>query len=533
MHNEITIVGSGAAGVAAALGFVDRGFVPTIVDVGVDAPHDSQARGNFYEQLQERDLFDVMIGAEFERVRTKSRRAYPLPAKLAAPRLRFVTQHAEQYRPLSQRDFAPVRSFARGGLANAWGGGLYRAADRDMAGYPIRACDLQKHYDRLTAEIGISGADDDLAAFFGAVNGLQPPLRMSKKAESLLAAYQRRRSRLNAAGVFLGRPRLAVLSERLRDRAACDYTNLEFWEPNLPFIYTPRWTLNRLVDQDLVSYRKGLLVESWSRENGKIIIHARDVAGGSLCSFSSDILVLAAGAIESARLALASQRDCRTKLTLLDNSAVQFPLILPWYLGSALETHCFGLTQLNLVYQADAYAPPRQASILEITSPAKAEFFASLPLASADNLRLIRHLVPAMLVMQLFFPAARERAASLSLADEGTLRIEGAPPLVDRETCKRLAKIMWQMGALTHNSLLVVPTPGQQGIHYAGTLPMSEKAGGKYSCDKFCQLQDEPGVYVVDGSVFPRLPAKNSSFMMMANAMRVAEHVAGKVRSPA
>jgi choline dehydrogenase-like flavoprotein len=541
MVEEVLIVGSGAAGVAAALGLVDHGIRPTIIDVGGAPPPGGGLAGNFYELQKQRDMFDVMVGEDFERVRCRSRFAFPLPAKLTAPRLAFVTRHAAEYQPLQQRNFMPVRSFATGGLANAWGAGLYRGNDLDLAGFAIKAADLTKHFDRLSAEIGISGTSDDLDPFFGPADGLQLPLRLSKKAESLLAAYRRRRAGLNGQGIYVGRPRLGVLSRSLGDRAPCDYSNLEFWEPNLPFIYTPRWTLNRLVVENRLAYRQGLLVESWSREEGRIIAHCRDVASGAETSFSTRILVLAAGAIGSARLALASNRDYRTTLALLDNAALQFPLIMPRFIGTALETDCFGLTQLNLVYQASPAESPLQASILEITSPAKSEFFASLPLAASDNLRMIRYLVPSMMVMQLFFPAGGDDAARLSLLPDGTLRIDAGsreqgagsreqaigPPA----SCRRLIKALRGLGAWTHSALLVKPTPGQNAIHYAGTLPMSDDHANEYHCDRFCQLHGQPNVYVVDGSVFPRVPAKNLSFTMMANAMRVAEHLAQRLKT--
>ena len=217
----------------------------------------------------------------------------------------------------------------------------------------------------------------------------------------------------------------------------------------------------------------------------------------------------------------------------MDNPAVQFPLILPRFIGAALETDCFGLTQLNLVYRIAAFDAPLQASILEITSPAKSEFFGSLPFSARDNLCMIRRLVPGMLVMQLFFPAGAGEAARLSLMPDGTLRIDAEPPAIDRGVCRELIKAMRSLGAWTHSALLVRPTPGQNAIHYAGTLPMSDGRASEYGCDRFCQLHGQPNVHVVDGSVFSRLPAKNSSFMMMANAMRVAEHLAERLKTGA
>jgi choline dehydrogenase-like flavoprotein len=530
MSNEVTIVGSGAAGVAAALRLADLGIRSVIVDVGIEPKRETPITENLYGLRDKADLFDVMIGRNFERIRSLSHRAPRLPAKLTAPRIGFVTQDADRLSPLRETNFAAVRSFATGGLANAWGGSLYRTTEQDLPGFPVPQRDLSAHYDRLTKEIGISGQDDDLTRFFGSAAGLQHPLRLSRKAQRLLARYERCRSRINRAGFFLGRPRLGILSEPFSGRCACDYTNLEFWQPDLPYIYNPKMTLRRLIDEGMVSYRRRLLVESWSRTSGAITVHALDLANRSPISFSTRFLVLAAGAIGSGKLALASNRDYRTRLGLLDNPAVQFPLILPRFIGQPLETDSFGLTQLNVVCESSPYASPLQASILEITSPARSEFFASLPLSARDNLRMIRYLVPAMLIMQLFSPAGPQDAARLSLSADGTLTIEGPSQQIDTALIDRFAKIMRKIGAFTHRSLVVVPPPGH-GIHYAGTLPMSERPNLPYHCDPFCRLAGQPDVYVVDGSVLPYLPAKNYSFLMMANAMRAADHLSAQIRN--
>jgi choline dehydrogenase-like flavoprotein len=317
------------------------------------------------------------------------------------------------------------------------------------------------------------------------------------------------------------------LSEPRPDRPACDYSNLEFWQPGLPCIYTPLLTLRRLVAGRQVTYHDGVLVRCWSHEGGEICVRAEDLRTGAETAFTTDVLVLAAGAIGSARLALQSRADCLTSLPLLDNPALQIPLFLPSFIGRGLQTDCFGLTQLNLVYDLPQFAAPLQASILEISSPARSEFFASIPLSARGNLQVIRRLVPAMLVMQLFLPAGRRQAASLRLGPDRALCIQGPPPADDLGVARSLVGIMNRLGALTHCRLIVTPAPGQ-GIHYAGTLPMTDSPCRPYECDRFGRLFDEPGVYVADGAAFPALPAKNYSLSVMANAMRVADHVADR-----
>lgn len=521
----VTIIGSGVAGTAAALQLAERGIRCQLLDVGFQPAPDEPVRENFYRLRQREDVHDLMVGKRSERVECLSRKSSVVPAKLTPPRMRYITQDAERLSPLQQTGYAAVQSFAAGGLANAWGAGLYRFTDRDLEGFPINRDELSPYYDRLTEEIGISGEADDLTPFFGEENGIQPPLRLSEKADRLYGRYRRCRTALNRRGVFLGRPRLGVLTEPRHGRAVCDYANLEFWQPELPYIYTPAFTLRRLIDKGKITYRRGILVKSWSRRDGRISIQARDLSSNADVTFDTDALFLAAGAVGSARLALQSRADYSTRLDLLDNPALQIPLVLPRFIGGALQTDCFGLTQLNLVYDPPESAAALQASILEITSPARSEFFSSIPLSARGNLKVIRHIVPAMLVMQLFFPATRDRAASLSLQDDGALRIEGQPPRDDIGSIKPLLRAMLRLGALTHRSLVVTPEAGQ-GIHYAGTLPMKQKPQRRYECDRFGGLYDEPGVYVIDGAAFPALPAKNYSFSIMANAMRVADHLA-------
>ena len=59
---------------------------------------------------------------------------------------------------------------------------------------------------------------------------------------------------------------------------------------------------------------------------------------------------------------------------------------------------------------------------------------------------------------------------------------------------------------------------------------MAEASNEAYTCSKNGELCGEPGVFVVDGSAFPVLPAKNLSFAVMANAMRIADYIVQEMR---
>lgn len=520
---EIIIVGSGAAGAAAALQLARMGLRPVLLDVGITPREDGpRAEGNLYEWRQRHDSFDLQIGPDFRGVSDLFTEE-PGIAKLNAPNAAYVVQDAPAFSPIDATDFDAIQSFALGGLGNAWGAGLYRFVAADLAGFPIRAADLDPYGDVLTREIGISGADDDLTPFFGGPAALLPPLNPSYNAAAVLARYGRRRERLNGRGLFLGRPRIAALSAPYDGRPPVDYSNTEFWQDQ-PYLYTPAMTLKKLIAAGQIDYRPGILVHSWSETPGGVIVHGREVATDAPIDLAGKAVLLAAGAVGTSKIVLASAGDDATALPLLENPAVQIPFVLPGSIGRALDAHCFGLTQLNLIWQASAFGCTAQGSFLEITSPMRAEFFGRFPLSARANLALVKQMLPAMLLMQLFFPAQIQPPARLSLAPDGRLRIAGHPNPIDLRSLGELLSAMRSLGLWTLPMLIVKPITGH-AIHYAGTLPMAA-APGRYECHPDGRLAGASRVYVADSACFSGLPAKNMSFGMMCNAMRVAEAAA-------
>ena len=526
---DVIIVGCGVAGVASAYEFASNGVRVCLLDVGYQSGEEKNIEENFYAYGAQNDSFALTIGHNFEGLYNLDASHKAIPAKLCAPNMGFVIQKAGELGPVRGKNFSAVQSFAKGGLANAWGAGLYRYTENELDGFPLQLAELNPYYDKLTGLIGICGQEDDLAFSFGSAADLQRPLRLSRNAAILHRHYQRKREKFNRQGVFVGRPRLGILTEDKDGRAACDYSNLEFWQANLPYIYTPAMTLDQMIADSQVDYRPNILVTAWRREKDDIVIHGKDLAENGMVEFRCKYLLLAAGPINTAKIVLQTKRDFQSRLSLLDNPCLIFPIIFPSQIGRALETDSFGLTQLNIIWDRAIQDRIVQGSILEVTSPARAEFFASMPLAARDNLRLIKYMLPAMLALQVFFPADMCSVNALSLCSDGTLEIEGDDERIDKQAISKIIRTVRQLGGWCFPRI-VVHNPKGYGIHYAGTLPMRSIPSGNYECNPYGELFGEPNVFVVDGSVFPRLPAKNYSFTVMANAMRIAGYIIDKIR---
>jgi choline dehydrogenase-like flavoprotein len=498
-----------------------------MLDVGIQPESTVRAEGNLYEWRQRCDSFDLHIGADFSGVNDILTGETGI-AKLNAPNSRYLTRRAEDLSPVEAEHFRAVQSFALGGLGNAWGAGLYRFVDADLTNFPIRAADLDPYADVLTREVGISGAGDDLSPDFGSSLGLLPPIRLSRNAGQVYAAYRRQRESLRRVGIRMGRPRVAALSVAHDGRTPCDYSNTEFWQDQ-PYLYTPAMTLRKLIAAGQLDYRPGLLVESYEEQaqgeasdrRARVVVTARDLTTGERRQFEADVLLLAAGVLGTSKLVLASNVDTSTILPLLENPAVQIPFVIPSAIGRRLDTHTFGLTQLNLIWDPTPYGCVGQGSILEITSPMRAEFFGRFPLSARANLALVKGMLPAMLVMQLYFSVSVQGPAALSLKADGALKIAARPNLIDVRKLGGLLGPLRSLGLWTHPILIYKPETGH-AIHYAGTLPMRETPG-KYQCGTNGRLAGTERVFIADSASFSDLPAKNMSFGMMTNAMRVAE----------
>jgi choline dehydrogenase-like flavoprotein len=87
---------------------------------------------------------------------------------------------------------------------------------------------------------------------------------------------------------------------------------------------------------------------------------------------------------------------------------------------------------------------------------------------------------------------------------------------------RAFARLLLRLGVVPYARL----APGAaSSIHYAGTLPVREAPGEPGASGPDGRLWSAPNVFVGDSASWRHLPAKGLTFTIMANALRVAEHV--------
>jgi choline dehydrogenase-like flavoprotein len=518
---DAIVVGSGPGSTFAAYGL--RGKRVLVLDVGFDAPQREKLEGNIYElRRNSSDLFSPLIGESFESLHNLHRR--PISLKLKSPYMNFVCRDWSRLSPVVSRTFEGVVSLAKGGLANAWGAGVYRFSDEDLRGFPIAADDLRAHYDTITRHIGVSGANDDLAPYFGHDDALLPPLQLSGLFSDLLDRYKRSRGRFESEGVWLGRPRLAVLTEERNGRPAYQYDNLEFFQAHNPAIYTPAYTIDEMKSSGAIEYLDQRLVVRFREHEGRVEVHARNLRENKNEVWCARKLCIGAGALNTARMVLESQSDYQTRLPVLDNPMACIPFFSLGRIGAGLPIHDSSLAQLNLIARDAESGDTLQGTLYGTTGPLRSDVLFTLPLSFGANLTLLKYVMPAAGLLMLFYPGVESPESYVRLRKSGELEIEFAAAAARPVMERRIIKLLRKIGYLSHPSLIQRPGMGQ-GLHYAGTLPM-RASPQRYQTNADGLLYGTRHVHIVDGSCFSRLPAKNLTFTIMANALRIGMQLA-------
>ncbi len=517
---DAIVVGSGPSGTFAAWQL--RGRKVLMLDVGHAPPPESRSlEGNQYELRKQRpQLHDELIGARYESLHNIDHDY--LSPKLKAPFLRYTIRDQAQLSPVESDGFYTVMSHAKGGLANAWGAGAYVFTDRDLAGFPIRSETLRPYYEALTRHIGITGIHDDLSPYFTPSSDLQPPLAMSRVGQDLLTQYTKRRDYFQRQHLHIGRVRQAVLSQDHGRRQKFQYDNLEFFKPAIPAIYNPAYTLDEMCEEGSIQYRSGFLVRSYREEEGRVVVTARELATGLDVEFQARKLILSAGTLGTTKIVLASHQDSTTRLPLLDNPISYIPFLKLRFMGAALEPRSSAGGQLCLIYDGPLHPEPIQASFYGLSGPLRSDYLLHFPLSLRDNLAAAKLLSPALAIVQLFYPDAPSAQNHVQLGEGGALRIRyEKKPETGLE--RHIISTFRRAGYFSHRALCQFPMAGNS-FHYAGTLPMKD-APGRYETYPTGRLAGSRNVYIADGANFTRLPSKNLTLTLMANALRIADHV--------
>ena len=350
---------------------------------------------------------------------------------------------------------------------------------------------------------------------------LQPALPPDHHAARALSNYKASRSRFEALGISLGQPCNAVLSSPLENRSANTLNDMDYYTDHGRSIYRPQWTLEELIARGC-EYHPGWAVTRFEEDAGAVRVHARSIADGTTRTWDSTTLVLAAGAIGSARIAAASKNLVDTPLPFVAKPHGYVACVDAASLGRPGPKKRLSVCQLVMTDTTtdDHGLPSGAAQLYSYRSLMLYRLVSALPLPVPQAMNLLAMLSPSLVLADVRFPAYRTDGHTLTLRRDGSIVVHGNAREWDAHK-KSLSKLK---KGLRLAGLLPVRTmrgPPGSSSHYAGTIPVSDDPKNFLRCDADGKIHGFDKVFVADASMLRCLSPLPHTLTLMANAYRI------------
>ncbi|WP_438479479.1 FAD-dependent monooxygenase [Oleiharenicola lentus] len=529
---DVLIIGSGPAGAMAAAELVARGFQVTLIDYGADDPTmrarvPDQAFHQFHTGDQNQRGY--LLGDKLEGI---PRTGVRVGAQLTPPR-QFVGRDADTLLPIHSENFHPMQSLALGGLGAAWGTACFTYSAEELARIGLDRTTIEAQYGNVIEEAGINGPqEDDISRlWWSGIQTAQPPLDIDTNSANILSRYQKNSQRWMQRGFALGRIPLAINTRPHRGREANPYFDTDFYGDVRRSAYRPRYTIERLQQERNFRYERHCLSLNFAEDSTGVTVTC--VRDGSTVIFKGRRLILCAGAIGSARLALASLPLSQRQTTVLSSAYLYYPTLNLRMLGRPTDSRRHSMAQLTALY-GDFTRPERTCSlqVYSYRSLLLFKLIKEMPLAPWAGLLVSRAMVDALAIFGAFFPDEASTTKRLRLGKSTTspapdLHIEytrhEAEQSRQTELESGLRRCLLRLGCMPLGRV----DPGQAGsIHYAGTIPQKNPVNPQFHTLADSRLGGTSRVFVGDSASWNWLPSKGPTFTAMAGARAVAGRVA-------
>ena len=491
---RVVIVGAGPSGVSAAWPLLRAGMPVAMLDAAVGDPPVSPAAPNLAAFRADPERWRAEFGSDLSALGGDGDRS----PKFSTPLARWALGGYAEAIGLQTRDFFAAGALARGGLSTIWGALAAELADEEFDGFPAPAAQMRLHYAAVRARIGVPAPSAD---------ALTSPA--ARRALAHLSAKDR--------GVMVEPAPNAVLQAAQDGREACIRCGLCLWGCRRGAIYDAGLELPALRRFPHFDYRPAHRVRRLGRDGDLQTVEGEDF------TLRAEIVILAAGTIASAALALPRLGLADRPAPLLTNPAAATAFVVPGLIGAELPEQSLSLGQL---FYRLPLAKGAAAGVLYGADALPLRLVAErLPLSRPAALRLARALAPALLMATVYLPGGFSR--NRITAGEGRVTVEG------ERTAEADAALRQAVARLTRALLPeALPLPGATSMlqpgadaHYAGVMPMG--AEGPFASGRFGEL--DAGLYGVDGAVWPRLPAAHPTLTFMANAHRIGSEIARRL----
>ncbi len=521
----IIVIGSGPAGVAAAVALLKKGYKVRMVDAGFKLEND---REKVVERLfslskenwSKKDILTIKenMDPHSEGVNIKYLFGSDFPYK-----------GMDDIQPVQLNQTKMVRSLAKGGLSNVWGASILNYIKDDIDNWPISYDDLDEHYKEVLNFMPFAGNNDELNTVFPLYT--KPQLfNSSKQVTDFSNDINENHSIITKEGFKIGKARLAVNFDNDNQQKKCVYCGLCLYGCPYDLIYNSSHTLRDLIKNENFSYLSNLVVNKIVEKNKKIKIYAESLISKKEKELTCDKVFLAAGTVSSTRILLNSLGATNKSVYFKHSDHFQVPLLRYKKTDGFNEEDVFTLTQMFLELDDKSISK----NLIHMQLYAYSDLFEKVMINKFGFLYPlvkypINEFLGRFLVIKgyLHSDISSTIEAKLDNSTQKFLHLKGHPNIEAQQALtkirKKFVKNRKYFKAYPLPIITKLSLPGI-GNHSGGTFPMAINPG-KFQTDILGVPHGFNNLHVVDSTVFPTIPSTTISFSIMANAHRIASSI--------
>lgn len=516
---KVCIVGSGPAGVSAAVALLKNGHEVLMLDYGNDISEKGISAIKNLAENDKKQWSESMIDAI----------KYPIHKKMEN-KLAFGENYP--YRDglkllnihLKNCGFYP--SLATGGLSNVWGAAVMPYIEKDIKDWPISIKDLTPYYEEINSILNISlcGDDfihDDLIDEYPYFNNLNDSnkRKISGQLKHFRSLLKENQDFLNSKGIKPGFSRNAL------NAGLCVECGLCMWGCPLDLIYNSKHTLTNLKSNPLFKYLDGKLVKSFS-ESGeeKVNVLAIDKHSSKEEKFEVNKLFLACGVLPTAKIVLKSLKHY-SPIKIKQSTHFLFPLVNFDIKGEYVnQKKSATLSEMFIeINNDDVSANTIHLQVYPYNDMMLDALKNKLGMLYKPFSSIIHYLLNKTIIIQGFIHSNDSENIHIELSKNDTLTVTGEKQN-QNQRIKKIIQFFKNYGLVPTYEISI---PGRS-FHCGGSFPMT--SNGKSSLNSISTntmglLQNTNNVHIVDASIFPSIPAQTITYTVMANAYRIGSLV--------
>ncbi|PIN93060.1 hypothetical protein COU54_04455 [Candidatus Pacearchaeota archaeon CG10_big_fil_rev_8_21_14_0_10_31_24] len=521
---DVIIIGSGPAGAHSALPLVKKGFKVAMIDVGnINLKPIELKFGESFEEIRKNriDQTDLFLGEDLSAIPQFDNENSHSDAMTSGNK-KYISKDSEKLLPILSKEMNITQSLAKGGLSETWGAVCDIFDDEELEALGIPKKNMKKHYQEVINEIGISGKHEGYETF--------TPLKIDSNARRILKKYENK-VKFKEKNFILKQPLLALLSENMGKRKACQYKDNEFWMNQGDSIYRARFSVEEMEKKKNFKYFPDNLVLKFKETNSGIEIFTKNISENIEKKYSAKYLIFASGSVNTVKILLKSFNLYDLPIPFITKTHYLIPSLQLSSLGHKGDVYRHSLCQL--AFQDNRKNNKLGSSFSQIYSYKSLLLYKLLeqtPLPMPEAMSLISIFAPSFIIVDTRFPSF------LTLENRIVLKKSNSQDIIEilnepknkkySKYFKEIKKFLFRLGLIP---IKVVETPLGSTAHYAGGASFLDK-NHPLGCEQNGRLMRSKRVYIADASTWRALPAKPLGLTIMANANRIANELSKKIK---